>query len=114
MKVMTAAQEKKMVKNFQEVMKTGDGSNHKPVIKLFGGGACTWLLTEYEPEARRFFGLCDLGMGSPELGYVSRDELEALRFPPFRLPIERDMYITFDKTIGEYADEAREKGRIAA
>ena len=110
MKIMTAAQEKKMVKNFNE----GDGSHVKPVIKLFGGGACTWLLSEYDPEERRFYGLCDLGLGSPELGYVSRDELEALRFPPFRLPIERDMYITLDKTISEYADIAREKGRIAA
>jgi len=114
MKIMTAAQEKKMIKNFKETMETGDGSNIKPVIKLFGGGACTWLLTEYEPEERRFFGLCDLGQGFPELGYVSRDELEDLRFPPFKLPIERDMYITLDKTISEYADVAREKGRIAA
>ena len=112
MKIMTAAQEKKMIENFKQAMETGDGTKLKPVIKLFGGGACTWLLSEYEPEIRRFFGLCDLGMGFPELGYVSRDELEAIRFPPYNLPIERDLHITFDKTMCEYADEAREKGKI--
>lgn len=112
MGIITAAQEKKMIKNFKQTMETRDGTNLKPVIKLFGGGACTWLLSEYDPEIRRFFGLCDLGLGFPELGYVSRDELEEIRFPPHNLPIERDRYITFDKTVSEYADEASKKGKI--
>lgn len=64
----------------------------KPVIKLFNPfGAATWWLSEYNPEDRCFFGLCDLGMGYPEMGYVSRDELEAIRGPA-GLRIERDMY----------------------
>ena len=114
MKIMTAAQEKRMIANSKKVIETGDGSSFKPVIKLFGGGDFTWLLTEYDPESKTFFGLCDLGQGFPKLGYVSREELAALRFKPFGLGIERDMYFTADKTINEYATEANELGRINA
>lgn len=37
------------------------------------------------------FGLCDLGLGFPELGYVSLLELEALRGQA-GLPVEIDLY----------------------
>src|SRR5450755_4554581 len=49
--------------------------DHKPVVKLFTpDGAATWLLTEIDPDdPDRAFGLCDLGFGCPELGYVSLD-----------------------------------------
>jgi integrase len=36
------------------------------------------------------FGLCDLGMGEPELGYVSLTELRTVR-GKLGLPIERDL-----------------------
>jgi hypothetical protein len=39
------------------------------------------------------FGLCDLGMGFPELGYVSLNEMKAVRLP-FGLGIERDLHWT--------------------
>jgi hypothetical protein len=50
-----------------------DAIDHKPVVKLFTPDAnCTWLLTELDPdEPTEAFGLCDLGLGCPELGYVS-------------------------------------------
>ena len=35
---------------------------------------CTPLLTELEPDDDLAFGLCDLGLGEPELGDVSRVE----------------------------------------
>lgn len=79
-----------------------DGNNFEPVIKLFAPDAgATWYLSEYDPESRNFFGLCDLGFGPgcTELGYVNRDELEALR-GNLGLPIERDMYWT-PKTYAE-------------
>src|ERR1700716_907693 len=67
----------------------------------------TWLLTEYYPEDGRFFGLCDLGMGSPELGYVNSEEIEQSvysRRPPI---VERDLYfrarIRFPSTPGRPA-----------
>jgi hypothetical protein len=81
---------------------------------LFGGGACTWLLSELDPESNMAYGLCDLGFGAPELGFVSMDKLMDLRFPPLGLPIERDLHFKADKTLTEYADEASENGRIIA
>jgi hypothetical protein len=43
-----------------------------PVVKLFTSDAnATWLLAELDPEYRDVaFGLCDLGLGCPEHGYV--------------------------------------------
>ena len=114
MKLLTKEIEEKLIKNFKKNAKDGGGIDHKPVVKFFGGGACTWLITEYDPESRIYFGLCDLGMGFPEPGYVSRDELEAIRFPPYNLPVERDMHFKADKTLIQYAYEATKKGSIAA
>jgi len=58
-----------------------------PVVKLFTPDAqCTWLLTELDPEnPGMVFGLCDLGMGSPELGSVSLSELAVSAGPNPRL-----------------------------
>jgi hypothetical protein len=53
----------------------------EPVVKLFTPDAqCTWLLTEIDADGVAF-GLCDLGMGEPELGYVSLIELRTVRGP---------------------------------
>lgn len=42
--------------------------------------ACTWLLTEIDPHDEDItFGLCDLGMGFPELGSVRISELKSVR-----------------------------------
>src|SRR5450432_2428850 len=79
----------------------------KPVVKLFTPDAqCTWLLTELDPDNGLAFGLCDLGLGCPELGYVSLAELAAVR-GKLRLPVERELHFEADKTISAYADEAR-------
>lgn len=88
----------------------------RPVVKLFNPcGAQTWLITEIEPGTNNAFGLCDMGMGSPELGYVSIDELAALKIPGWRnMGIERDIHFNPVMTISEYADQARETGSIAA
>ncbi len=61
----------------------------------------------------RLFGLCDLGLGSPELGYVSLSELSRLRGPS-GLPVERDRWFAADKTLGAYTAEARSLGRVVA
>tara|TARA_R110000737_G_scaffold335714_1_gene354651 strand:- start:31 stop:360 length:330 start_codon:yes stop_codon:yes gene_type:complete len=87
---------------------TPGGESNKPHLKLFNPcGAATWLLSEYDSKQRMFFGLCDLGMGSPELGYVSLDELLEISLP-FGLTLERDRYWTPKYTLSEYADKARE------
>jgi hypothetical protein len=84
----------------------------KPVVKLFTPDAqCTWLLTEIDEGTDLAFGLCDLGMGCPELGYVSLTELRTVR-DKLELPIERDLHFDADKPISDYADEARYRGHI--
>lgn len=86
-----------------------------PVVKLFTPDAgATWLLTEIDPdEEDRAFGLCDLGLGYPELGYVSLSELEALR-GKLHLPIERDEGFRSSDPLSVHTARARRKGRIVA
>jgi hypothetical protein len=84
----------------------------KPAVKLFTPDAqCTWLLTELEGGVA--FGLCDLGLGEPELGYVSLIELQSVR-GKLGLPVERDRHFEADKSISAYAEEARGLRRIVA
>jgi len=89
--------------------------NPKPIVKLFNPvGAATWLIASVDPNNPDIaFGLCDLGMGCPELGSVSIEELSNVK-GPLNLGIERDIHWQADKTIGEYADEARQHRRIVA
>ncbi|MGO1162320.1 DUF2958 domain-containing protein [Brucella sp. C7-11G] len=86
--------------------------DHKPVVKFFTPDArATWLFTELAADEDTLFGLCDLGHGSPELGYASLSEISALR-GPLRLLVERDRHFRADKPLSTYAAEARSKGRI--
>lgn len=86
-----------------------------PVVKLFTpAGGCTWLLTELDPDAPDIaFGLCDLGMGFPELGSVSISEIESVR-DRLGLPIECDLHFDPRLTISGYAAEARRHRAIKA
>ncbi len=106
----------------QRLLANGISSNeaqgeidHLPVVKLFTPDAgCTWLLSEIDPENPDIaFGLCDLGLGFPELGYVCLSEIHALR-GKLGLPVERDRHFTPTKTLSKYADDARINERIVA
>ncbi|WP_446685751.1 DUF2958 domain-containing protein [Mesorhizobium caraganae] len=57
------------------------------------------------------FGLCDLGLGCPEIGNVSLSELAAVR-GSLDLPVERDRHFRADKPLSGYASEAGRVGRI--
>ncbi|MNH46973.1 hypothetical protein D3C79_1099950 [compost metagenome] len=57
------------------------------------------------------FGLCDLGMGEPELGYVSVEELESVTGPR-GLRVERDLYFATDKPLSAWTSAARTHRRI--
>ncbi len=87
----------------------------KPVVKLFTPWAnATWLLTELSPDDHDIaFGLCDLGLGTPEIGYVSLAELRNLRGPG-GLTVERDLSFKAEKTLQAYADDAHASGYIVA
>ncbi|MFT4026738.1 MAG: DUF2958 domain-containing protein [Novosphingobium sp.] len=60
--------------------------------ELIANGSLSIEHPEFDPqEPDILYGLCDLGLGEPELGTVSLAEIEALR-GPLGLPIERDLY----------------------
>jgi|GEM_PF-1733042 len=101
----------------QEQETNGKEIDHKPVIKVFNPvGSTKWLFTESDPDdPDRLFGLCDLGLGMPELGYASRNELEQLRIPIMlaglprgAMQLERDMGFTASHRLSVYARAARE------
>ncbi len=52
------------------------------------------------------YGLCDIGIGMPELGAVKISDLASI-VGPFKLPIERDLYFTAKRTLSEYTRLAR-------
>ena len=108
MKLLTKAIETKLRKNSRE-----RPPDVQPVVKLFTPDAqATWLLTELDDDDIAF-GLCDLGMGFPELGYVSLDEIKTVR-GRFGLPVERDKWFVATKPLSAYASDAREKQRVVA
>jgi hypothetical protein len=114
MKLITAAQRETLLANGRKSA-AGKDIDPFPIVKLFTpDGAATWLLTELDPDEPDIaFGLCDLGMGCPELGRVSLAEIAAVR-GRLGLPVERDRHFTADRPLSAYADEAHRAGRIAA
>jgi len=91
----------------------GEDIDPLPVIKLFTPDAsATWLLTEIDPDDEDLaFGLCDLGLGCPELGSVRLSELDSVR-GRLGLPIEKDIHFVANMSISAYAKEARSNGMI--
>lgn len=117
MDLLTQDQEAQMrangIANAARIAKDGNTEDLRPVVKLFcPWGGATWLLTELDPDDPDIaFGLCDLGMGFPELGSVRLSEMRALRGPG-GLRIERDLHFTADRTLTQYADEAHRAQHI--
>jgi hypothetical protein len=92
--------------------RSGDGSDLLPVLKLFTpDGSATWLISEIDADGDTMFGLCDMGFGSPELGYISLTEIKSVR-GGLGLPVERDISFTPTMTMAEYTAKARKAGRI--
>jgi Protein of unknown function (DUF2958) len=117
MQLITAAQGQKLLENGRAQraaldQKTG-AIDFEPVVKIFSPDRnATWVLTELDPNGEHLaFGLCDLGLGDPELGYVSLHELAAARGPLGRPP-ERDLDIAPTRAIAAYAEVGREHRRI--
>jgi hypothetical protein len=98
--------------NLAHRLEDGNTEDFPPVVKLFNPcGAATWLISELDEDGDTAFGLCDLGHGSAELGYVSLEELASVKLT-LGLYIERDMHFTAKKSLSEYAADARRLGRI--
>lgn len=109
MELLTDALRKQLLNNGA----VPDGTDHKPVVKFFTPDAgATWLITEIDPDDPDIlFGLCDLGLGFPELGSVRLSELKSAR-GKLGLPVERDLHFTATHTLSVYAEAARLAGGI--
>jgi hypothetical protein len=113
-KLITDEQRAQLLTNGRQSLEN-DNFDPPPVVKLFTPDAgATWLLTEIDPDDHdHAFGLCDLGQGFPELGYVSLADLQSVR-GRLGLPVERDLHFIATKSISAYAREARLAERIVA
>jgi hypothetical protein len=110
MKLFTKEQLTRLLRNGNPEHRSED---HIPVVKLFTPDAgCTWLLTEIDSEETDLaFGLCDLELGFPELGYVSITELISV-CGCFGLPVERDRHFEGKYPVSVYTDAVYQKERI--
>jgi hypothetical protein len=67
-----------------------------PTVHLFTPDAgAHWFLIDkdtYNPNNTRYFGLCDLGMGFPELGWVDHVSLVGIR-GSLGLEVEVETYV---------------------
>ena len=88
------------------------GHDPQPVVHLYlPGSSHQWLLTEIHTEDDVAFGLCDLGAGFPELGYVDLREVLAAAWS---VDIEPRCNLAFRPVapLSEYAEQARRAQRI--
>jgi hypothetical protein len=91
----------------------GDTTDFQPVVKwvdLLGTGS-TWLITEVDPDECLAFGLCDLGMGFPEMGSVSIDEINGVKFGANQRIVKADDWKA-SQSLTHYANDARVAGCI--
>jgi hypothetical protein len=84
-----------------------------PVVKLFTPDAhATWLLAALDPaDGDTAWGLCDLGIGMPELGTIRLSELAAI-VGPLNRPVLRDQHFQPTRTLSGYTRLAQLNGSI--
>ena len=108
--LITQAEYKQLIANYEANKGIEDTTDFEPVVKLFNAwGSQTWLLSEID-EKGIFFGVCDMGQGQPELGYSHLPQM----YHVLQHKLEKDRWFIASKTVSEYADEARNNGRILA
>lgn len=78
-------------KLFAQYPKGSDLANQMVVAKIFNPyGRGTWYLLNSDPEDPDYIWAI-VNLFEPEVGSVSRSELESIKVPPFRLGLERDL-----------------------
>lgn len=110
---LITAEERGRMHHQDACMECAPGFAPYPVVKLFmPDGAATWLLAAMDREDWDIcWGLCDLGLGFPELGTVRLSEIQSIR-GALGLPVERDRHFKPTKSIYDYAEEALKAGHI--
>lgn len=90
----------------------GEALDPLPVVKLYTADAgAVWLLTELSADGDQAFGLCDAGIGNPELGHVSISALEGVRGPR-GMRIVADPQFAPRLTLSGYLADAQRDGSI--
>ena len=108
--LITQAEYKKLLANYEANKGKEDTTDFKPVVKLFNSwGSQTWLISEIDHKGI-FFGVCDMGQGQPELGYSHLPQM----YHVLKQKLEKDRWFVASKTVSEYADDARARGYIDA
>jgi hypothetical protein len=103
MSLFTTAQREQLLRNG-----ANPDQDHAPVARLHLMFAkVSWLISELDPENQDMaFGLCDLGMGFPELGYIYLPEILELQDDPrFRVLCDQSFTGAFPMSV--YARAAR-------
>lgn len=112
MELLTQEQREQMLANGRANVNREETEDFAPVVRLYcPWSEAIWLLTELDPDDPDLaFGLCDLGMGFPELGRVRLSELAAIEGPQ-SLRIRRDESFTPSRRLSTYAYFARRRPR---
>ena len=84
-----------------------------PVVRLFTPDAhATWLLAALNPaDGDTAWGLCDVGIGTPELGTIRLSDLGAI-VGPNQLSVRRDLHFKAVRSMSEYLRLAQDNGSI--
>jgi hypothetical protein len=98
-----------------EASEADDNFDPYPVVKLFTPDSkVTWLLTELAPNDKDLaFGLCDWGVGNPEIGSVRLSDIARVK-GHLGLSVERDTLFKAKMTLNQYAEEARRQQILVA
>lgn len=86
-----------------------------PIAKLFApDGAGTWLLSAVDPHDKdRAWGICDFGLGRPEIAWLSLAELGRLR-GGLGMAVMVDEAFDPSASLAAYLEEAKRVGIVIA
>jgi Protein of unknown function (DUF2958) len=102
-KLTTAEQYAKLISNG---LPENTDQDHAPVVCWYcPTGIAKWLVSEIVDEETAF-GLCDLGFGYPELGYIHLPDLEECD-KSFMFGIDRKTQVLPNFPMSVYAEAAR-------
>ncbi len=91
----------------------GQDLDPMPVVRLFTPDAhATWLLVSLDPaDGDMAYGLCDVGIGMPELGHIKLSDLASI-VGPLKHPVMRDRFFQATRTLSEYTRLAVANGSV--
>ncbi|AGW88392.1 DUF2958 domain-containing protein [Cupriavidus necator] len=110
--LITAEQRAQLLANGRAYA-AGHADDPLPVVRLFTPDAhATWLLAALDAaDGDTAYGLCDVGIGMPELGHVKLSDLTSI-VGPLKRPILRDLYFRPNRSLSAYAQLAQVDGSI--